>query len=124
MAEAVPSGSVVYVRYKDHVLYRNQPKPLEDAAERETIGWLGKQNSELICVEHDRTVQDLNLPSGSGNGVLILKRCILELRELPLQRKRNGSLSCQTDKLEGTEYAFQTEKRKTQQPKTRTGAEK
>jgi len=62
VVEAVPSGCVVYVRYKDHVLYRNQPNPIEDAAERETVGWLTKQNSELICVEYDRTVQDLSLP--------------------------------------------------------------
>jgi hypothetical protein len=41
MVEAVPAGSIVYVRYKDHVLYRNQPSAVEDAAERETVGWLG-----------------------------------------------------------------------------------
>jgi len=97
MAEAVPSGSIVYVRYKDHVLYRNQPSPIEDAAERETVGWLTKQNSEMICIEHDRTVQDLNLPRGTGSGLIVLKNCILEIEEIPLQRKRRGTLSCQRD---------------------------
>ena len=40
MVADVPPGSVVYVRYKDHVLYRNIHNPIEEAVERETVGWL------------------------------------------------------------------------------------
>ena len=54
---------VVYVRYKDHVLFKNLQQPIEEAVERETLGWLAKENSDIILVEHDRTIQ--NLP-GSG----------------------------------------------------------
>ena len=57
------SKPVVYVRYKDHVLFKNFQQPIEEAIERETLGWLAKENSDIILVEHDRTIQ--NLP-GSG----------------------------------------------------------
>jgi len=49
--------------YKDHLLYRNVPTPVEDAAERETIGWLTKENNELILIEHDRTFPYDQLPT-------------------------------------------------------------
>jgi hypothetical protein len=59
-------GSAVYIRYKDHVLFKNIWQPLEEAMERETIGWLSKENSEIVLVEHDRTIQDTQLPSGQS----------------------------------------------------------
>jgi hypothetical protein len=33
----VPLGSAVYVRYKDHVLFKNIPEPVAEAVERETV---------------------------------------------------------------------------------------
>jgi len=114
MAEAIPFGSVVYVRYKDHVLYRNQPSPVEDAVERETIGWLTKQNNELILIEHDRTYPYEKLPTGSGSGLIILKSCILEIHQLPLQNFPSGSINRSNTKENNAEYAPQTTKRKTQ----------
>jgi site-specific recombinase XerD len=47
MGKAIPQGSAVYIRYLDHVLYRNTPEALENAAERETIGLLTQENKEL-----------------------------------------------------------------------------
>ena len=38
MDKAIPKGSAVYIRYKDHILFRNTAKPIADAAERETLG--------------------------------------------------------------------------------------
>ena len=119
---AVPLGSVVYVRYKDHVLYRNIRNPIEEAVERETVGWLARENEEIILVEHDRTPQCLQLPTGSGSGVIILKSCILELRSLPFPCFLDGRLNSTEASGTSTECAFQNEKRKTQQPKNRTGA--
>jgi len=63
MTSAIPPSSAVYVRYKDHLLYKNVPTPVEDAAERETIGWLTKENNELILIEHDRTFPYDQLPT-------------------------------------------------------------
>ncbi len=55
----VPSGSAVYIRYKDHVIFKNIPQQVAEAAEREKVGWLTKQNEEIMLIEHDRTVQSL-----------------------------------------------------------------
>jgi hypothetical protein len=114
-------NSVIYVRYKDHVLFKNISQPIAEAVERETIGWLTKQNSEIILVEHDRTVPNAQLPSGQGSGVIILKSCILEIHELPLQESSECHLNSQ-DTKDKDEYALQPKKRKT--PKNRTGANK
>ncbi len=113
MTQAIPQGSVVYVRYKDHVLFRNT-KPIKDAAERETVGWLTQENIELLCIQHDRTIESLNYSSGTASGLVLMKACILEICALPLQNFSRGSLSCQNDKPTVAEYALQTAKRKTQ----------
>jgi len=114
MNQAIPKGSIVYIRYKDHVLFRNIAKPLKDVAERETVGWLTQENKELVCVQHDRTVESLNYSSGTASGLLLLKSCILEIRKLPLQNIRSGSLNCQNDKATIAECALQKAERKTQ----------
>jgi hypothetical protein len=113
-------GSAVYIRYKDHVLFKNIQQPIAEAIERETIGWLSKENSELILVEHDRTVPDNRLPSGQGSGVIILKSCILEIHELPLQKSSDCHLNS-TETLDKGEYALQPTKRKTPNNQNGTG---
>lgn len=122
MVADVPLGSVVYVRYKDHVLYWNIRDPIEDAVERETVGWFTRENGDIILIEHDRTPQCLQLPMGSGSGVIILKSCILELRSLPFPCSPDGRLNPTEASGTTTECAFQPKKRKTQQPQKRTGA--
>jgi len=107
-------GSVVYIRYKDHVLFKNTPQPVKDAAERETVGWLTQETGELLCLQHDRTVESPHCSSGTASGLLLLKSCILEIRALPLQRIPSGSLIYPDDKATTAEYALQTAKRKTQ----------
>jgi hypothetical protein len=61
MDEAIQKKILVYIRYLDHVLFKNTPKPIENAAERETIGWLAHENDELICLE--MTEQEMNYPT-------------------------------------------------------------
>jgi hypothetical protein len=74
--------SLVYVRYKDHVLFRNIIEPLKEAIERVTIGWLTKQTDEIMLIEHDRTIPNAQIPSGKGNGIIALKQEVLkEIRE-------------------------------------------
>ena len=114
MSKAIPKGSVVYIRYKDHVLFRKMKQPLKDAAERETVGWLTAETDELLCIQNDRTVESLQYSSGTASGLLLLKSCILKMRALPLQKRSRGSLSCQNDKATNAEYALQNAKRKTQ----------
>jgi len=114
MGQAIPKDSIVYIRYKDHVLFKNTAKPVRDIAERETLGWLTHENKEHVCVEHDRTIESLQYASGTGSGLVLLKSCILEIRALPLQNFQRGSLSCQNTIARNAEYALQNAKRKTQ----------
>ena len=114
MVEAIPLGSAVYIRYLDHVLYRNTPEALEDAAERETIGWLTQENKELICIQHDRTIENLEYASGTASGLVLLKSCILEIRALPLPNTSRWPLISRNDIKGNAESALQNAKRKIQ----------
>lgn len=114
MDQAIPKGSVVYICYKDHVLFRNTPKPTEGAAERETVGWLTQETDELLCIQHDRTAENPHSSSGTASGLLLLKSCILEIRMLPLKNFLSGFINCQNNIVNTAEYTLQSLKRKTQ----------
>ena len=114
MTQAIPKGFPVYILYKDHVLFRNTHQPIEDAMERETVGWLTQETGDLLCIQHDRTVESPHYSSGTASGLVLLKSCVLEIRALPLQNLPRGSLSCTENKATIVEYALQTAKRKTQ----------
>ena len=116
-------GSAVYVRYKDHVLFKNIQRPIADAIERETVGWLTKQDTEIILIEHDRTIPNAQIPSGSGSGLIILKSCIIEICELPLQESSYCHLNSAMTKGK-SEYALRQTERKTRKKSERTGANK
>jgi hypothetical protein len=111
---SIPKDSVVYIRYKDHVLFKNTPQPAKNAAERETVGWLTQETGDLLCIQHDRAAESPHYSSGTASGLVLLKKCVLEIRALPLQTVPRRSLSCPDDKATIAEYALQTAKRKTQ----------
>lgn len=106
-----PLSLLVYVKYKDHVIYKNIQHPIAKAVERETVGWLTNQTDEIMLIEHDRS---LRVKGGGVNGVVLLKSCILEIQVLPLQKISNWPLNSPETKQTG-EYALKPKKRKTQQ---------
>ena len=113
-ANISPLHPLLYVRYKDHVIYKNILQPVVEAAERETVGWLTKQNEEIMLIEHDRNVQSDPISSGQCNGIIVVKSCVLEVRPLqPLQNNSNCHLNSQNTTSKG-EYALLPKKRKTQ----------
>ncbi len=115
-ANTSPLHPLLYVRYKDHVIYKNILQPKAEAAERETVGWLTKQNEEIMLIENDRTLQSDEIPCGQGNGIIILKSCIIEIRLLdlqPLQKNSNCHLNSHNSTNKG-EFALLPKKRKTQ----------
>ncbi|MDH5390933.1 MAG: hypothetical protein OEX10_07260 [Candidatus Bathyarchaeota archaeon] len=114
MGEAVPLGSVVYIRYLDHVLFKNTPDAVEDAAERETVGWLTQETGKLLCIQHDRTMESLQYSSGTASGLVLLKNCILEIRKLPLQKPSRWPLISRNTDINNAESALQSAKRKIQ----------
>ena len=105
-------GSAVYVRYKDHVLFKNLENPPAEAMERETIGWLTEETEEVMLIQHDRAVSDCEKPRGRCNGVIVLKPVLIEMRKLPL-RDAEAIILNYTKRMDDSEYALQPRKRKT-----------
>jgi hypothetical protein len=87
VAEARQEGFIVYVRYLDHVLFRNTDPCLLKPALRETIGWLHKENREAIWLLWERSVKPLphERTQAKDSGLVLLKGDIVEIRKLPLQ---------------------------------------
>ena len=109
-ANTSPLHPLLYVRYKDHVFYKNIVQPDPEAIERETVGWLAHETQDIILIEHDRTIQRKGISSGKSNGIIILRSCILEI--VPLQNNLNWHLNSAEPTSKG-EYAFRPTERKT-----------
>jgi len=77
-------AELVYLKYRDHVLFKNMDSSTVVPAERETIGWIIKENDQALWVVSDRPSK--NLPKlekhVEESGLVILKTDILEMRSL------------------------------------------
>lgn len=83
MTAEVAEKSLVYVRYLDHVLYRNMAPPNPKPIIRETIGWLAYEDNEVVWIVWDRAAAPSRLEKlDPASSLVILKRCILEMRRL------------------------------------------
>jgi hypothetical protein len=89
------------------------PEPLEEAAERETVGWLIGEREDVLSIGNDRTLDKLPYSRGTGGGLVILKSCIKEVRS-PLQMASGWHLIFRKSNIRNAESALQTEKRKIQ----------
>ena len=66
----------VYIRYRDHVFFRNVQAPAAQAIIRETMGWVKEENDEVMLIECDRPLPECR----SGfNGVVVVKSCIVSM---------------------------------------------
>lgn len=76
------SKKLVYLRYKDHILFRNSnPKLYFDVNMREAVGWLIFESEEFLCISNDRSVYPL--PNEvCESGFSIIKTDIVEIREI------------------------------------------
>jgi hypothetical protein len=78
------SGDLVYVRYRDHVLYhRVHPENLEPQM-RECVGWIIYDCVDYIVVAWDRDADAPTLKGGDpkASGLVLLRSDILELKEI------------------------------------------
>ncbi len=96
------SLKAIYVKYRDHVFFRNVASPAAEPIERETIGWVKQETDEFLLIECDRPL----LQAGSGfNGVVVIKNCIISMFEVPLQGVSHVDLNCAETKKKA-EYAL------------------
>ncbi len=76
----------VYIRYRDHVFFRNVETPAAQAIIRETIGWVKEENDEVMLIECDRPLPECR----SGfNGVVVVKSCIVSMVSLNFEHVLN-----------------------------------
>lgn len=87
-------GALVYVRYLDHVLFRNADAGLFKPALRETVGWLHRETADALWILWERSVEPLphERSPDEESGLVLLKSDIVQIHRLPLQKILNGLL--------------------------------
>jgi len=83
----VKEDVLVYICYKDHLLYRNVDPENLSIPVRQTVGWLVNENAEAINIVWDRCVKPIPGEKRSKTGLFILKNDIVEMRKIPLMPK-------------------------------------
>ena len=75
-------GDIVYVRYRDHTLFRDIAAGGGCPVVREAIGWLTHENGEFVRLVFERYA----VPESEGvqreTGIAVLKSAIIELRRI------------------------------------------
>ena len=77
-------AKLVYVRYRDHVLFRGVDSKSFSPIIRECSGWKVRENGEAICVLFDKSVKPFPCEKNSvvETGLILLKNDILEMKEI------------------------------------------
>ena len=78
---------LIYVRYRDHVEFRNSDSSQLEECTREVVGWLVRETDEALCLCCDRAVSLLPFGKPSESGFIILKSDVLETKKLRLEEK-------------------------------------
>jgi len=79
-----PLGSLVYVRYKDHILFRDVNPTQYQPCIRETIGWLDFEDEGHIRILWERFAMPdpPNESKPRSTGLIIIKKAIQELKQI------------------------------------------
>ena len=81
----------IYVRYVDHVFFKNSdPKGIEPCV-REVMGWPFSESPHAIMICVDRPVIPLADENAAESGLIILKQCILETHKVKIKKPFNRS---------------------------------
>ncbi len=77
-------GCLVYVQYRDHVLFRNTSPNRLQPIMREAVGWITKLSPEYVIIVSERSKDAAaeSKPDPGSSGLLILKSEILKARGL------------------------------------------
>jgi hypothetical protein len=91
---------LIFVRYRDHVLFNRSSALMIQPQIREAVGWLIYDCDLYIIVAWDKDAQPPTLHDGDpkASGLVLLKSDILELQQLkicplPLQKKLKWDLN-------------------------------
>jgi hypothetical protein len=75
---------LVYIRYWDHVIFRDSNPSCLRPVIRECIGWLMKENEQAVYILWDRSVKKLphERIQPRESGLIILKNDIIEMKKV------------------------------------------
>ena len=83
MSGGLRTGVLVYVRYKDHSLFRNAPPETQVPIVQEAVGWVDDENSDylrlIVARYHEPGSKRTVLKT---TGLVIVKSTILEMRRI------------------------------------------
>ena len=114
-----PLQQLVFVRYRDHVLFNRSSALVMQPQIREAVGWLIYNCELYIIVAWDRDADPPTLHGrdSKASGLVLLKSDILDFQKLKIcpnhyKKSFNWNLNCDLP-IEKVEYAFRPTKRKT-----------
>ena len=124
-----PLLNLIFVRYRDHVLYNRSSALAMQPQTREAVGWLVYDCELYVILSWDRDAGPPTMHGGDSkaSGLVLLRSDILDLQKLkvcpkPIQKNSNWHLNPKQP-IQETEYAFRPSERKTQ-PKNKKREEK
>jgi hypothetical protein len=112
-----PSQPLIFVRYRDHVLYNRTSAFLMQPQIREAVGWLIYEAEQYIILSWDRDADPPTIHGGDpkASGLVLLKsditRCV-KFCPQPLPKKLELTLKSKQS-IQESEYAFRPSERKT-----------
>ena len=80
--EKLHQTPLTYIKYQDHILFRNCDSSKIKPAIREVIGWVISENAEAVVICSDVPVELLPNEKPVESGFLILKNDIIERYEV------------------------------------------
>jgi len=86
-----PRGVPIYVRYRDHVLFKNCNPGKIESCTRELMGWLVGEDSKTMLICIDQPIDPLEHEKINATGLVILKDCILETHKVKIKKPFNHS---------------------------------
>ena len=84
MMKSLRFGSLVYVRYRDHVLFKDVDPVTATPFTRECVGWLDYDGEDHIRLVWERFAMPdpPNESKARATGLVILKKAIVEMRRI------------------------------------------
>jgi hypothetical protein len=107
---------VVFVQYRDHVMYNRASALLMQPQTREAVGWLIYDAESYIIISWDRDAGPPTLHGGDSkaSGLVLLKSDVLRMVAFSPEHQRNCELNLKSKQhKQYSEYAFRPTERKT-----------
>ena len=108
---------VVFVRYRDHVIFNRSSALVMQPQTREAVGWLIYEAQSYIIISWDRDAGPPTLHGGDpkASGLVLLKSDIVSMVSFSGGHQRSCELNLKSKQpIQESEYAFRPSERKTQ----------